>query len=332
MALDAFGGEQGALAGFSRLVSEAGDRFNMILFKGELMYEEAGELKDAYELLPGLSVLLGGMWIANLFYWGCNQYIIQRALAAKSLKEAQRGVAFAGYLKLLLPLVVVIPGIVAYALNAPIERGDQAYPWLLNAYVGPGLKGLAFAALIAAIVSSLASMMNSTATIFTMDIYRNYVRKGASEREMVKIGRIVAVVCLVIAVLLAPQLAGLDQVFQYIQEYTGMVSPGVLAIFMMGLFWKKSTPNAALVSAILSIPLSILMKYALPGLPFIDRMGVAFLASVALIVVISWIENKGKDHAKAIEIESDWRQTDPVFAVLAFGILGITAALYIIFW
>jgi SSS family solute:Na+ symporter len=165
-----------------------------------------------------------------------------------------------------------------------------------------------------------------------MDIYRNYVRKGASEREMVKIGRMVAVVCLVIAVLLAPQLAGLDQVFQYIQEYTGMVSPGVLAIFMMGLFWKKSTPNAALVSAILSIPLSILMKYALPGLPFIDRMGVAFLASVALIVVISWIENKGKDHAKAIEIESDWRQTDPVFAVLAFGILGITAALYIIFW
>lgn len=332
LALDAFGGGQGAIVGFERLLGEAGDRFNMILFKGELMYEDGGEMKDAYDLLPGLSVLLGGMWIANLFYWGCNQYIIQRALAAKSLKEAQRGVAFAGYLKLLLPLVVVIPGIVAYALQAPIGKGDEAYPWLLNAYVGPGLKGLAFAALIAAIVSSLASMMNSTSTIFTMDIYRHYIRKGASEKNMVKIGRTVAVVCLVIAVLLAPQLAGLDQVFQYIQEYTGMVSPGVLAIFIMGLFWKKSTPNAALVSALMSIPLSILMKYALPGLPFIDRMGVAFLASVFLIVVISLIENKGKDHEKGITIEGDWRSTDPVFAVLAFGILGITAALYILWW
>jgi SSS family solute:Na+ symporter len=336
LALDAFSGGQGALAGFSKLLAEVPDRFNMILFEGELMYNEMeGGVpveRDAYDLLPGLSVLLGGMWIANLFYWGCNQYIIQRALAAKSIREAQRGVAFAGYLKLLLPLIVVIPGIVAYALDAPITRGDEAYPWLLNSYVGPGLKGLTFAALIAAIVSSLASMMNSTSTIFTMDLYRNYFHKGSSEHELVKVGRIVALVCMLIAVVLAPQLASLDQVFQYIQEYTGMVSPGVLAIFIMGLFWKKSTPNAALVSAILSIPISWLMKVALPGLPFIDRMGVAFLISIALIVVISLFEGKGKAHEHGISLSRKIFVKDPVFAALSFGILGITAALYTIFW
>jgi SSS family solute:Na+ symporter len=333
LALDAFGGEQGAVAGFSRLLGEAGDRFNMILFEGELSYtDDAGLTQDAYDLLPGLSVLVGGMWIANLFYWGCNQYIIQRTLAAKDIREAQRGIAFAGYLKLLLPLIVVIPGIVAYALNAPITRGDEAYPWLLNEYVGPGLKGLTFAALIAAIVSSLASMMNSTSTIFTMDLYRHYFRKEASEGELVRVGRIVAVVCTLIAVVLAPQLSALDQVFQYIQEYTGFVSPGVLAIFIMGLFWKKATPNSALVSALLSIPLSFSMKVLLPGLPFIDRMGIAFLVSVALIVVISLIEAKGKDDPKGVSLSRSMFVTDPIFAGAAFGILGITAALYTFFW
>jgi SSS family solute:Na+ symporter len=333
LALDAFGGEQGAIAGFSRLLSEAGDRFNMILFRGELLYtDDAGATQDAYDLLPGLSVLVGGMWIANLFYWGCNQYIIQRTLAAKDIREAQRGVAFAGYLKLLLPLIVVIPGIVAHALNAPIARGDQAYPWLLAEYVGPGLKGLAFAALIAAIVSSLASMMNSTSTIFTMDLYRHYFKKEAPEKELVRVGRIVALVCVFIAVLLAPQLASLDQVFQYIQEYTGMVSPGVLAIFMMGLFWKKSTPNSALASALLSIPLSFSMKFIFPGLPFIDRMGITFLVSVALIVIISLAEGKGKDDPKGISLDRKMLVTDPIFAAAAFGILGITTALYAIFW
>ena len=333
LALDAFAGGEGAIAGFSKLLAQAGDRFNMILFEGELMYtDDTGTLQDAYNLLPGLSVLVGGMWIANLFYWGCNQYIIQRTLAAKDIKEAQRGVAFAGYMKLLLPLIVVIPGIVAYALNAPITRGDEAYPWLLNSFVGPGLKGLAFAALIAAIVSSLASMMNSTSTIFTMDLYRHYFNKDASEGELVKVGRIVAIGCTLIAVVLAPQLASIDQVFQYIQDYTGMVSPGILAIFIMGLFWKKATPDAALVSALLSIPLSLVMKFLIPGIPFIDRMGIVFLTSVVLIVIISLIEGKGKDHAKGIGISKKMFVTDPVFAVAAFGIMCITTALYAMFW
>ncbi len=332
-ALDAYSGDgSGALAGFSQLLNEAGDRFNMILFEGELLYrDDTGALQDAYDLLPGLAVLLGGMWIANLFYWGCNQYIIQRALAAKNLKEAQRGLAFAAYLKLLLPLVVVIPGIVAYALDAPIQRGDEAYPWLLGQYLGPGLKGLAFAALVAAVVSSLASMMNSTATIFTIDLYKS-MKPASSERHLVRVGRIVSLVCVVVGALLAPQLARLDQAFQYIQEYTGFISPGVLAIFILGLFWKKATPNAALVSALLSIPLSAAMKFLTPGVPFMHRMGIVFLVSVVIIVAISLYEGKGQDHPRAIHLGRFRLVGDPVYSVAAFGILGITAALYAIFW
>jgi SSS family solute:Na+ symporter len=333
-ALDAYAGDgSGALAGLTKLLADASDRFNMILYEGELFYQDdTGTTQDAYDLLPGLSVLIGGLWIANLFYWGCNQYIIQRALAAKSLKEAQRGLAFAGYLKLLLPLVVVIPGIAAYALDAPIQRGDEAYPWLLGSYLGPGVKGLAFAALVAAVVSSLASMMNSTATIFTIDLYKNYAKRAVSEHQLVFIGRVVSLVCIVIGAVLAPQLAALDQVFQYIQEYTGFISPGVLAIFMLGLFWKKATPNAALVSALLSIPLSMGMKVLTPGVPFMNRMGIVFLVSVGLIVVISLAEGKGKDHPKGINLNEIRLVGDPVYNVAAFGILGITAALYAIFW
>ncbi len=333
LALNAFGGGEGPLAGFSRLLAEAPDRFNMILFQDELLYtDDKGVLQDAYDLLPGLGVLLGGMWIANLFYWGCNQYIIQRTLAARSLKEAQRGVAFAAYLKLLLPLIVVVPGIVAYALHAPIGAADEAYPWLLNEYVGPGLKGLAFAALIAAIVSSLASMMNSTATIFTMDIYRNYLNKTASQAALVRTGRLVALIGMAIAVCVAPLLSSLDQVFQYIQEFTGFVSPGVLAIFIMGLFWKKATANSAVVSALLSIPLTWSMKWLLPEMPFLDRMGIAFLVSIALIVVLSLIEGKGRDSERGIDMGMGVLRTDPLFAGLAFGVLGITTALYALFW
>jgi solute:Na+ symporter, SSS family len=332
-ALDAYSGGQGGLAGFSRLLAEHGDRFNMVLFRGELLYEtDTGVVADAYDLLPGLGVLVGGMWIANLFYWGCNQYIIQRALAAKSLVEARRGLVFAAYLKLLLPLIVVVPGIVAYALNAPITRGDEAYPWLLGQYLRPGLKGLAFAALVAAIVSSLASMMNSTATIFTMDLYRNLFKPAATEGELVRIGRTVAVVSIAIGALMAPQLARLDQVFQYIQEYTGFISPGVLAIFLLGLFWRKATANAALISALLSIPLSAGIAVLAPRVPFMDRMMYVFLISVALIFVISLWEGKGKDSPKGIDLAGIPRVRDPIFTAAAFGVMGITAALYAIWW
>lgn len=337
-ALDAYAdsiGANGPIAGFTGLLENYSNRFNMVLFEGELMYTDAeGNTQDAYQLLPGLGVIIGGLWVANLFYWGCNQYIIQRALAAKSLKEAQRGLAFAGYIKLLLPLVVVVPGIVAYALDpAGIDVADDAYPWLLGQFLGPGVRGLAFAALVAAIVSSLASMMNSTATIFTMDLYKtSSYGSGASEGQLVTVGRVVSFICIAVACLMAPQLAAFDQVFQYIQEYTGFISPGVLAVFMMGLFWKKSTPNAALASAVLSIPLSWAIKQLTPGVPFLRRMLIVFFISVALIVVISLIENRGEDHPKAVRLSDVNLVGDPVYNVAAFGILGITAALYAVFW
>lgn len=333
LALNAYADGGGVIAGFSQLLSDIPERFDMILGPGDLSYQDdAGVTQDAYQLLPGFGVLLGGMWVANLFYWGCNQYIIQRALAGKSLKEAQRGLAFAGGLKLLLPLIVVIPGMVAFGLDAPIDKADQAYPWLLGTYIGPGLKGLAFAALAAAIVSSLASMMNSTATIFTIDLYKSR-NPDATETRLVTIGRTVAVVAITVAALMAyPLLGAIDQAFQYIQEYTGFISPGVLAVFVMGLFWRKATANAALVTAVLSIPLSALAKVLLPSIPFLNRMGYVFLVSVALIVVISLIEGKGKDSEKAINVGDVSRGKDPVFLVSAFAILAITAALYLMFW
>ncbi len=332
-ALNAYSDGAGAWAGFTSLLSDHGDRFNLILSRGDITYVADGETRDAFDLLPGLAVLLGGMWIANLFYWGCNQYIIQRALAAKSLKEAQRGLVFAAYLKLLLPVIVVLPGIVAYALhNGAIERPDEAYPWLLGQYLGPGLKGLAFAALVAAIVSSLASMMNSTSTIFTMDLHRNLFRPQADERELVRVGRIVGLSSICVAAVIAPQLGRLDQAFQYIQEYTGFISPGVLAIFVMGLFWRKATANAALLSALLSIPLSAGIKVLIPAMPFLDRMMWVFIISVVLIVVVSYLDGHGEDSPHAVRRGEVKFIKDPVFLVAAFGVLMITTAIYALWW
>ncbi len=341
-------GEGSAWDGLTVLRNEVPGHFSMILSKGEMMIPDGkGGTRDAYLDLPGISVLVGGMWITNLSYWGFNQYITQRALAAKSLDEAQKGMIFAGFLKLLMPLIVVIPGIAALVIvNNGIDTGfiesmkdpvtglvksDRAYPTLLQ-LLPAGLKGLAFAALTAAIVSSLASMANSTSTIFTMDIYKKYFGRDASESKQVTVGRITAVVAFIIASIVAPALGQLDQAFQFIQEYTGFISPGVFAIFFFGVFWKKTTSNAALVGAALSIPLSVVLKVALPLLPFIDRMGYVFLILAALMITISLVEGKGKDHPKAIEIDAELFKTSTGFKVGAFIITGIIAALYILFW
>lgn len=321
LAVNAVGGDNGFFSGLARLYEEAPQKFDMILDKGH----------PSYNLLPGISVLVGGMWIANLNYWGCNQYIIQRALAAKSLKEAQRGLSFAAYLKILLPLIIVIPGIAAFTLDADIARSDEAYPWLLNNYVPYGLKGLAFAALVAAAVSSLSSMINSTSTIFTLDLYKNYFNKTASEENLVKTGRIVSGVALLIAVLVAPQLASLDQAFQFIQEYTGYISPAIVAIFLFGLFWKKATANSALWAAIVAIPVSLGLNLAFPEMPFLDRMGVAFIVLAVVIVGISLYEGKG-DSPKAIDIDRRLFHTGTPFNISAIGIFAIIALLYAVFW
>ncbi len=348
---------EGIFAGFRVIYEAVPEKFSMILQKGEIITPNG---RDAWWDLPGLAVLIGGMWVANLYYWGFNQYIIQRTFAAKSLKESQRGIAFAAFLKLIIPLIVVIPGIVAYVMNAGPEGvvtaesvdpsfiaengkfiNDSAAPWLIKSFIPNGLKGLVLAALAAAIVSSLASMLNSTATIFTMDIYKPYFSKGTSEKGLVNVGRITASVALIIAVILAPQLQNLGQVFQYIQEYTGIVSPGILAVFLLGLFWKKNTNNAAIWGVILSIPIALYFKVG-PNewsdsvvflkMPFMNQMFWTTILSMLIMAIISLIEGKGKDHEKGIDLSRKLFATDPVFNISAFAVILILIALYAMFW
>jgi len=303
LALDAVSGGHGPIQGFREIYEQAPHLFNMIIEEGTLASDGSGGMKDAFIDLPGLAVIFGAMWLANFGYWGFNQYIIQKGLAAKNLRHAKQGLIFAGYLKILIPLIVIIPGIAAYVLqNNPelmqeyiiegsIEKADQAYPWLLHNFVPSGIKGLAFAALIAAIVSSLASMINSTATIFTMDIYKQHINKEASEKQLVKMGRIVSFLALVIAMLAAkPLLGGLDQAFQYIQEYTGYIYPGVVVVFGMGLFWRQVSSNAALWTAIATIPAGIVFKLIFPEMPFILRMGNVFIFLCIIAIAITFLD------------------------------------------
>ena len=346
-----------AVDGLLYVYNAVPERFSMILSKGEIITPNG---KDAYFDLPGLSVLIGGLWVANLYYWGFNQYIIQRTLAAKSLKEGQKGIVFAAFLKLLIPVIVVIPGIIAYVMNldpaGELNRellasegfignagniaNDNAAPWLIKNFIPAGLKGLILAALAAAIVSSLASMINSTSTIFTMDIYRSLFRPKATNKQMVRVGRLTGLVALVIAMVLAPQLGSLGQVFQFIQEYTGVVSPGILAAFLMGLFYKKATNNAAIWGVILSIPIAMYFKIAPNGwsdasvfvdIPFMQQMLLTTLLSIGVIVGISAAEGKGDD-PKGITLTSNLFATSPSFNIGAMIVVIITAFLYAFFW
>lgn len=316
--------------GVNTLFAEAPEKFNVILDKSH----------DYYKDLPGWGVILGGMWVANLYYWGCNQYIIQRALGAKSMGEAQKGVLFAGFLKLLLPLIVVVPGIIAFLLyqkgmlspdNLELlsDSSDKAYPVLLT-LLPQGIRGLAFAALVAAVISSLATMMNSISTIFTMDIYKSYFNKNASESNLVLTGRITAFVAICIAICVAPLLTNLDQAFQYIQEFTGFVSPGALAIFLAGFFYKRATANGALAAALSTFVFSLLFKMVFPEIPFLDRMGYVFLICLFVIWLFAIIENK-KTEAKAIVFEKSMLKTSTGFKIGAIIIVVILIVLYAIF-
>lgn len=300
-ALSTVAGDGGsAFEGFRIVLSKVREvpsdlHFNMIIDSNK---DTGGTI---FKDLPGLAVIFGAMWLTNIGYWGFNQYIIQKGLAAKNLAEAKKGLIFAGYLKILIPIVVIIPGITAYVLfNHPdlqhtvsglqgtIERADDAYPWLLRNFAPTGIRGLAFAALVAAVVSSLASMLNSTSTIFTLDIYKELINKHATERQLVKTGRYAAATALLIAIFAAkPLLGGLDQAFQYIQEYTGFIYPGVVVVFGMGVLWKRATNRAALWTTIATIPVGIAMKILLPELPFIIRMGYVCMILIAMAVVLS---------------------------------------------
>lgn len=228
----------------------------------------------------------------------------------------------------------MIPGIAAFVLTRDtglIDPSDKAYPWLLHNYVPTGIRGLAFAALAAAIVSSLASMLNSTSTIFTMDIYQKFINKDVSDTKMVNVGRITSFLALIIAVLSAqPLLGNLDQAFQYIQEFTGFVTPGVVVIFCFGLFWKRINADAALAVAVLTIPLSFAFKLALPSIPFIDRMGLVFLLLALIAIAISYASNKIQK--QGLELKRSIFKTDVKFNVSAILLSVIVMVLYLLFW
>lgn len=345
LALDIVSGGEGIWVGLQKIYKTAPEKFDMILEKSH----------SEYKNLPGIGVLVGGMWVANLYYWGFNQYIIQRTLAAKSLKESQKGILMAAFLKMLIPFIVVLPGIAAYVIIndsdlmanlgvLTIAKKDEAYPWLLQ-FLPTGLKGIAFAALAAAIVSSLASMLNSTSTIFTMDIYKQHINPNANEKQIVSMGRLSAAVALLIGAIMAPLLGNIDQAFQFIQEYTGLVSPGILAVFILGLFWKKTTNNAAIWGVLLSVPIAMYFKVAPKGwlkgnvlesifvdIPFLDQMGWTALLTCGIIALISYLENKGKDDKKGIALSKSIFSTSPTFNIGAFVIMILLAVLYGIFW
>ena len=319
--LDKVSDGSGVLAGFQILTERAPEKFDMILSRDN----------PHYASLPGLSVLLGGMWIMNISYWGFNQYIIQRALAAKNIQEAQKGIAFAAFLKLLMPVIVVLPGIAIFVLNPTLATPDHAYPEAM-AMLPSGIKGLVFAALLAAIVSSLASMTNSISTIFTMDIYASFSSKKDENGNRVMVGRVVAVAAMLLAMICAkPLLGNFDQAFQYIQEFTGFFTPGIVVIFLLGMFWKKTTSSGALAAAIGSAVLSFAFKIFWPEIPFIDRVGLVFLLCVAIAVSFSvFAGNRNQDGA--VSLRDIQFATTNGFNFSAVLVALILAALYATWW
>lgn len=334
-----FGFGKDVLKGLALLRKEAPSHFHMIF----------DETNPHYKELPGLSVLIGGMLINNLAYWGCNQYIVQRALGA-DLKTARKGILFAAFLKLLIPVIAVLPGIAMYVMHskglfanemadaAGAVKPDHAYPTLMN-LLPPGLKGVAFAALTAAVVASLAGKANSISTIFSLDIYKKFINKNATEKNMVVTGRWAVIVSMIIAAIVAPALKSLDQAYQFIQEYVGFFSPGVLAIFLLGMFWKKTTAAAGLAGALLTVPVSTILKFlpawtngAFPDYPFLDRMTITFFVTAFIMIAISLAKPKSKSDAHNIKMDTSLFKVSPGFVVGSFIICGILAALYTVFW
>jgi len=346
-------GLDGAMNGFSVLTKEVPDHFHMIFKRDNPHYLD----------IPGLTMLLGGLWIVNLNYWGCNQYITQRALGA-DLPTARNGILFAAFLKMLMPVIVVLPGIAAFFLyqkglfqTEMLQGGelnpDRAYPVLLN-LLPSGLKGLSFAALTAAIVASLAGKANSIATIFTLDIFQKKINPHASEKALVNVGKMTVVISMLLAVLIAPYL-GIDKKggFQYIQEYTGFVSPGIFAMFILGFFWKKTTSNAALFATVGGFLLSVFFKvlpqfmdlsflqgmgFAVPNaagvfeMPFLDRMGFVFLICVIAMYIISTVENRRGIVPNGLEVDKRMFRAHPGFIAGSLIIVLMLVALYSVYW
>lgn len=333
-----FGYGGNILKGLAVLRKEAPEHFHMIFDKSNKYYPE----------LPGLSVLIGGMLVNNLAYWGCNQYIVQRALGA-DLQTARKGILFAAFLKLLIPVIAVLPGIAMFVLHkngmfqtemtdAGVLKPDHAYPTLMN-LLPAGLKGVAFAALTAAIVASLAGKANSISTIFSLDIYKKFLNKEADDRKLVRVGRWAVIVSMLVAAIVTPALRSLDQAYQFIQEYVGFISPGVLAIFLLGFFWKPTTAKAATAGALLTIPISTVLKFLpgwtnglFPDYPFLDRMTITFVLIVLTMLLMSKLDPKKDTDTHTIEVDSSMFRVSGSFVIGSIVICGILTALYTVFW
>lgn len=345
-ALDIEGGAFGAFAEiYSHLGTIEGDRhFHLIVSRNEAI---ANIVEDPYFDIPGIVVIVGALWISNIGYWGFNQYIIQKGLAAKNLNEAKKGMLFAAALKILIPFIVCIPGVCAFyimngsyngvpvaeqlgdLLNGTIARSDDAYPFLIRNFTPVVVKGLSFAALAAAVISSLASMFNSTSTIFTMDIYKQLINPKASEKRLVNVGRMTSICALLLALIAVyPIMGGADQAFQVIQEYSGFVFPGVVVIFGLGLLWKRASGMAAVVTAIGTFVFSILFKFLMPDTPFLLRMGYVFACLAVLFIGISLASKKAIPakplDESTIRTQLVWSRVFFVcaLAAAAFGIIG----------
>lgn len=340
-ALRAVGDGAGALAGLNNLFADltSGEHLNDSHL--HLVIQESHGA-SAFANVPGIAAVVGGVWLTNLGYWGFNQYIIQKGLAAKSVDEAQKGLVFAGFLKILIPFIVVLPGICAYyislrpellsGLQGSINVADDAYPWLVRNFTPTGVKGLTFAALSAAIISSLASMFNSTSTLFTMDIYKKYINKDASDKKLVRVGRLTSLAALVIAaVAVEPLLGSLDQAFQYIQEYSGFIYPGIIVVFGLGLLWKRASSRAAVWTAIITIPLGVLFKIFLGGVPFQLRAGYIFIILLVFFVLMSLVDKK----FVAVELPDQKDRETMVKWARRMGFAGlffVVLALVVIVW
>ncbi len=333
----------GALEGFSIMKQKAPEHFKMIFEKGKYLVDNgSGQKEDPWQQLPGLSVLIGGMWIANLSYWGCNQYITQRALGAK-LNVSRSGLLFAGFLKLLFPVLVVVPGIACYILYSNhavanitntinvngIVRPDRAYSAILTILPTP-IKGIVAASITAAIVASLAGKVNGISTIFTLDIYKKYYNKVSSESNSIFIGKMAILISFIIAISIAPMLKSFGQGFNYIQEYTGFITPAIFSIFLLGLFWKRANTEGAIVVTLLSIPLSIFYKFLFPAIPFLNRMAYVSIISIIIMVIFGLLIKP-----RSNELETKWKGMFDVnikFIISCLIIVGIVAALYIVYW
>jgi SSS family solute:Na+ symporter len=348
-----------ALAGFNTLLSQAPEHFHLILPKpNNTDMSAAGQLaRDKYIILPGIAMYFAGQWILNLNYWGCNQYITQRALGAQ-LETARKGILFAGFMKLFMPVIVMLPGIAAFVLYkngqlAGFEGGkDGAYSAIL-AFLPAGLKGLAIAALTAAIVASLAGKANSISTIFTLDIYKKYINQEANEKKLVWTGRLTVFISMVIAVIFTwKDLLGIggEGGFTFIQKYTGFISPGVFAMFILGFFWKRTTGAAAMTGLITGFVLAIFFNsYAIPlfgtdnimytaylnkngayEIPFLINMGWSFVLTIIIMVIVSMAGPKV--NPKAFEIDASMFKVSKSTLVLIVIILMLLSALYVKFW